>query len=199
MLGSDREVPHIGLLPVPPAEPRDSAFQRTAAAARGPLDSSDSDGEWSPPAVPPRPVPPFYRTTSSQISRENVIAGGLGDDQTIASFCPVSLHIHMQAYRSSSDSENETEKIRDCEAYRASASPKFPSCLDADSENSSVFGGDMCMIQSGEGRVLALLLNRRSRMFCSHSHRRVNQCQCPCLVFRGRRSLHCPPPVIYAH
>ena len=57
----------------------------------------------------------------------------------------------MQAYRSSSDSENEAEKIRDCEAYRASANPQFPSCPDADSENSSVFGGDMCMIQSGGG------------------------------------------------
>ena len=79
------------------------------------------------------------------------MTAGVGINPTNVSFCPMDQPYHIQAYHSSSDSENEAEKIHNCEASRAAVFSKLPFPTDRASSSSSVYGGGVYVIEPKGG------------------------------------------------
>ena len=73
------------------------------------------------------------------------------DPQAVASFYATNLPSHMNAYCSSSDSENETEKMHICGASRARECRTFSRYPGGSSMHSPVFGGSVLMVEAMEG------------------------------------------------
>ena len=135
---------------LPSTASTEAILPATHRSRRGPLDGDD-EGEVSLSSVPGRPILPFFRNVAQYRQAQFRHREWTMDPQAVASFYATNLPSHMNAYCSSSDSENETEKMQICGASRARECRTFSRYPGGSSMHSPVFGGSVLMVEAMEG------------------------------------------------